>query len=122
MLPQSKIKKSKSVNKLKSPRSRGQQVELKLSNSFVPSAGQKLKIKINNASKNLTVILKTKDRVSAREKKNSDLKELWDPPLLPKVKSTIYSHPKFVGKSYLLTGVNKYIGGTFRNTGLQEQS
>jgi len=39
---------------------------------------------------------------------------------LPKVKSTINSHPKFLTKSHLL-GFNKYTGGTFRYTPLDAQ-
>ena len=39
---------------------------------------------------------------------------------LPKVKSTINSHPKFLTKSHLL-GFNKYTGSTFRYTPLDAQ-
>ena len=49
---------------------------------------------------------------------NADLDE---PSLLPKVKSTNMSNPKFVSKSRLILGTNKYIGGTYRNTDLRQQ-
>lgn len=52
-----------------------------------------------------------------RQKFNADLDE---PTLLPKVKSTVLSNPKFVSKSRLMLGANKYIGGTYRNTTLDQ--
>ena len=39
--------------------------------------------------------------------------------VLPKVKSTVMSNPKFVTKSRLMLGANKFIGGTYRNTPLE---
>jgi len=50
--------------------------------------------------------------------KNADLFE--EPSLLPKVKSTTMSNPKFVNKSRLMLGANKFIGGTYRNTSLAQ--
>ena len=49
---------------------------------------------------------------------NADLNE---PTILPKVMSTTMSNPKFVNKSRLILGANKFIGGTYRNTNLQQQ-
>ena len=40
--------------------------------------------------------------------------------ILPKVKSTIFSNPKFLKKTHMLR-MNKYSGGTFRNTSLEAQ-
>lgn len=57
-------------------------------------------------------------RGSSKRRKNWDLME--EPGLLPKVQSTVMSNPKFVGKSRLILGVNKYIGGTYRNTTLAQ--
>ena len=37
------------------------------------------------------------------------------------MKSTVNSNPKFIGKSRLMLGQNKFIGGTYRNTTLDEQ-
>ena len=66
----------------------------------------------------LTIVLKTEHRNQERiKKKNQDIKNMMEGGL-PKVKSTIYSAPKFVDK-YLMSGANKYIGGTFRNTPLE---
>ena len=48
--------------------------------------------------------------------------DLDEPALLPKVKSTVLSNPKFISKSRLMMlGTNKYIGGTYRNTTLDQQ-
>ena len=48
--------------------------------------------------------------------------DLDEPALFPKVKSTVLSNPKFVSKSRLMMlGTNKYIGGTYRNTTLDQQ-
>ena len=42
--------------------------------------------------------------------------------LLPKVKSNVLSNPKFVSKSLMnMLGANKYIGGTYRHTSLEQQ-
>ena len=66
--------------------------------------GHKPKVSINIKSTgngNLTLVLKTEERVSKRKQRNDDLRDLWDPPRLPKIKSTIYSQPKFLSKSNL---------------------
>ena len=55
-----------------------------------------------------------------RNRQNIDLQPN-DQMHLPKVKSTINSHPKWVNKSRLMLGVNKFIGGTYRNTTLAQQ-
>ena len=55
-----------------------------------------------------------------RNRQNIDLQPN-DQTHLPKVKSTINSHPKWVNKSRLMLGVNKFIGGTYRNTTLAQQ-
>ena len=54
-------------------------------------------------------------RRALKKESNEDLNE---PTILPKVKSTTMSNPKFIGKSRLMLGSNKYIGGTYRNTTL----
>ena len=53
------------------------------------------------------------------------MSETWDHPRLPKVKSTIHSYPKFIDPKKLvgyplMSGANKFIGGTFRNTTLEQ--
>ena len=70
----------------------------------------------------MTLVLKTEDKFGRRvnkKKNNDDLINVDE--RLPKVKSTIYSNPKFVGKSQMMSGANKFIGGTFRNTSLEQQ-
>ena len=62
-----------------------------------------------------------RDSAAAHAKQNVDLPPAPDPNHLPKVKSTINSHPKFISKSRLMLGVNKFIGGTYRNTTLAQQ-
>ena len=53
-------------------------------------------------------------------KKNADIYD--EPSMLPKVKSTAMSQPKFLSKSRMMAlGVNKFIGGTYRNTSLAQQ-
>ena len=61
----------------------------------------KVSINIKSGNGNLTLVLKTEERVSKRKQRNDDLKDLWDPPRLPKIKSSIYSQPKFLSKSNL---------------------
>ena len=48
-------------------------------------------VDIKSGNKNLTLVLKTHDRLSQRKNKNEDLKHAIENERLPKVKSTIYS-------------------------------
>ena len=59
-------------------------------------------------------------RTTMRSLKTERVK-VAEPPNLPKVASTVMSNPKFVSKSRLILGTNKYIGGTYRNTSLAQQ-